>query len=105
KPSSAATSIRSAVSASTRAISRFSMCPVRKCSHQVWLDVHQNIRHPIHLLANPDADLGCNLVRFVDAHGRVDFQMQIHMPLQSGLARVAFLDSECTWNTEPHLPD
>ena len=48
---------------------------------------------------------GGDLVGFVDAHGGIDFQMQIHVPLQAGLARVTFLDAQGAGDGEADLAD
>src|SRR5216684_1513952 len=105
KPSSTPISIKSAVSASRRAISRFSMQPAGYFLWQIRLDMNQNVRHPFEFLFNLDAHLGSNLVRFVNAHGRIHLQMQIHVPLQTGLAGKAFLDALGARDTEANLTD
>src|SRR5258708_34811001 len=101
-PSSPAISIRSAVSESIRAISRFSMmapsrCTLRYFIEPVRLHVHKHIGNPGHLGAYLVARLRCDFVRSADGHLRVDFQMQVHVILQACLARETLFDPQHAW--------
>src|ERR1700733_12317699 len=101
KPSSPAISIRSAVSASTRENSRFSM----DCSEHMRLDVNQHVGHPINFRADLFPHLRGDFVRLVDAHGGIDFEMQIHVPLQTRLTGETFFDAEDAGDMETGYAD
>src|SRR6185437_15294010 len=102
KPSSPATSIRSAVSESRRAISLFSM------QRGVWLrpagsefeqcgrgfDVYQDIGDPAHSVLNFVTNVARDSVRFTHRHFGIDFQMKIDVVFQSGAAGKAFFNAD-----------
>src|SRR5579872_1489965 len=99
KESSAAISIRSAVSASSRAISLFSI-RLRRVDCPVRLHMDQHVRYPLQVLFYFDPNLGGDVMRLPHGEFRIDFQVQVDMILEACLPRVTFFDGEGAGDAE-----
>src|SRR6185437_4936264 len=100
KLSSPATSMRSAVSERSWAISLFSMrslekrLPFRRCGIRRRFHMYEHVGHPWQAFFYGAADARGNFVRFAHSHFRIDFEMQVHIILQAAAAGKTFLDAE-----------
>src|SRR4051794_33483766 len=106
KPSAPATSMRSAVSERTWAISLFSMRSFEKGvpffggRGRRRLHVHQNVRHPRQIFFDGDTDARGDFVGLAHGHFGVDFEMQIYVILEASAAGETLFDSERARNSQ-----
>src|SRR5271166_1928776 len=106
-PSSAPISIKSAVSDRIRAISRLSISTDRSSTRErryaKRFDMDEDVRDPLELLLDGDADLSGNLVRFKHGHERVNFQVKVDVILETRFARQAFLHCSCAGHLQSDI--
>src|SRR5690349_6353551 len=92
KPSSAAISIRSAVSSSSLAMWMLSIDSIVRRRR---LDVDKDVGDPGNVGPNRGPDSARNLMSVFDGEVWVDLEVEVDVILETSLAGAAFLDPEC----------
>src|SRR5580704_15186179 len=70
-----------------------------------WLDMNYYVGNPVELFAYQEPGSCGQLMRILNGHLRVDFEVQLYMILKASLTRVNLLDAFDSWLAQGHIPN